>query len=177
VVDNEGGAREATAHLLELGHRRVGLLVADTDWTTDAGRLRGYRAGHAEAGVPVDERLVLSIGFHAPDAEERIDRLVAQARPTAVFAANNLLAEQAWNVLRGRGLANPRDVSLVAFDDLPWMQMVDPPLTAVAQPTVEMGRRAAQLILRRLAEPASPPAVECLDPLLVVRRSTAAPPA
>jgi LacI family transcriptional regulator len=175
VLDNELGAVQATAHLLEQGHRRVGLLVAKTDWTSDAGRLRGYRTAHEAAGVPVDERLIVPIGFHAPDAEERIAALFDQDAPTAVFAANNQLAEHAWHVLRRRRLSIPERVSLVAFDDVPWMEMVDPPITVVAQPTMEMGRRAARLLLRRLEDPECEPATERLQPSLLVRRSTAPP--
>jgi LacI family transcriptional regulator len=175
VIDNEGGARDATAHLLELGHRRVGLLVVDTDWTSDVGRLRGFVAAHEDARVPLDERLIVRIPFDAPDAEERIEALLADASPTAIFAANNLLAEHAWRVIRRRRLKLPRDISLVGFDDVPWMEMVDPGITVVAQPTIELGRCAARLLLRRLADPRCPPSVECLDPTLVVRASTAAP--
>ena len=172
VIDNERGAKDATRHLLELGHRRVALLVADTDWTTDAGRLAGYRAAHAEAGVEVDERLIVPIGFHAPDSEARIGALLDEHAPSAIFAANNLLAEQAWNVLRERKLQLPRDISLVGFDDVPWTSMVDPGITVVAQPTIELGRRAARLLLRRIEDPNCDPAVECLEPTLVRRGST-----
>ena len=175
VVDNERGAREATAHLLGQGHRRIALLVAQTEWTTDAGRLAGYRAAHADAGVPVDERLIVAVPVDAPDAAERIARMLDDARPTAIFAANNPLAEHAWRVLRGRGLELPRDVSLVAFDDVPWMEMVEPGITAVAQPTAAMGRRAAELLLRRAEDPLCEPTVDVLQPFLVVRGSTQAP--
>ena len=177
VIDNEEGGRLATALLLELGHRRIALLVADTDWTTDAGRLAGYRSAHAEASVVVDERLILPIVFHAPDAEQRIAALLDEHAPTAIFAANNLLAEQAWKVLRRRRLRLPHDISLVAFDDVSWMTMVDPWITVVAQPTVEMGRRAARLLLRRADDPDSPPALVVLEPALIVRGSTGPPPA
>jgi LacI family transcriptional regulator len=172
VIDNERGARDAVTHLLQLGHTRIGLLMARTTWTTDAGRLRGYRAALAAAGLKADPRLVVKIATHAADAGARIDALLAE-RPTAVFAANNLLAEEAWHVLRRRGLEIPGDVSLVAFDDVPWMSMVQPAITAVAQPTFEMGRRAALLLLRRLEDPACGRTVEMLQPRLVVRGPTA----
>jgi DNA-binding LacI/PurR family transcriptional regulator len=175
VIDNELGGRAATAHLIELGHRRIALLVAQTDWTTDAGRQHGYRAAHEEAGLKVDERLVLPIGFHAPDAEQRIEDLLDTERPTAIFAANNLLAEHAWRVLRRRGLELPTDVSLAAFDDVPWMTMVDPGITVVAQPTLEMGRQAARLLLRRIDDPAASAALVCLEPELLQRGSTGPP--
>ena len=172
VIDNERGAYDAVAHLLERGHERIALLVARTTWTTDAGRLEGYRAAHADAGLPVDRRLVLKVATHAADAPGRIEALLETARPTAIFAANNVLAEQAWHVLRRVGRKIPRDISLVAFDDVPWMEMVRPPLTAVRQPAFEMGRRAALLLLRRLDDPTCGRTVEVLQPELVVRGST-----
>jgi LacI family transcriptional regulator len=177
VIDNERGARDATAHLLAAGHRRVALLVAATDWTSDVGRLQGYRQAHEEAGVELDERLIVRVAFHAPDAEARIGALLDEERPTAIFAANNLLAEQAWRVVRERGLKLPNDISLVGFDDVPWMEMVSPGITVVAQPTDELGRMAARLLLRRIADPSCPPAVEQLEPTLVVRGSTGPVPA
>jgi LacI family transcriptional regulator len=172
VLDNEGGAAEATGHLLALGHRRIALLVVDTDWTSDVGRLHGYRAAHEHAGVPVDDRLIVRIAPDAPDVESRLGALLDGEMPTAIFAANNVLGERAWHLLRRRGLRLPHDLSLVVFDDVPWMEMVTPPITAVAQPAVELGRRAAALLLRRIEEPATPPVVERLEPRLVVRGST-----
>jgi LacI family transcriptional regulator len=177
LIDNVRGARDAVDHLLELGHRRIALLGVDTDWTSDVGRLEGYRAAHVAAGVPVDERLVLRIGFHDPHASDLIADMLARERPTAVFAANNLLAEQAWRMIRARGLRLPADISLVGFDDVQWTEMVSPGITVVAQPTIELGRRAAALLLRRIADPASAPTVELLQPRLVVRGSSGPPPA
>jgi LacI family transcriptional regulator len=171
VIDNEQGGRDAVAHLIDHGHTRIGLLMAKTTWTTDAGRLQGYRAAHAAAGLKIDRRLVVKIATHAPDVVRRIEAML-EAKPTAIFAANNQLAEQAWHVLRKRRLSIPRDISLVAFDDVPWMEMVQPAITAVAQPTFEMGRRAALLLLRRLEDPTCGRTVEVLEPKLVVRGST-----
>jgi LacI family transcriptional regulator len=175
VIDNERGARDAVTHLLELGHKRIGLLMARTTWTTDAGRLHGYRAALVAAGIRPDRKLVEKFDTHAADVPARINALLDDGRPTAIFAANNQLAEQAWRVLRKRGLDIPHDVSLVAFDDVPWMGMVQPGITAVAQPVFEMGRRAALLLLRRLEDPTCGRTVEVLDPRLVVRGSTGAP--
>ena len=176
VIDNERGARDAVAHLIAHGHTRIGMLMARTTWTTDAGRLQGYRAALTDAGLRVDRSLVVKIGTHAPDVEARIEALLDTHRPTAIFAANNQLAERAWHVLRKRRLAIPRDISLVAFDDVPWMEMVHPAITAVAQPTFEMGRRAALLLLRRLEDPTCGRTVEVLEPKLVVRGSTGGKP-
>jgi LacI family transcriptional regulator len=173
VIDNERGARDAVRHLLDLGHRRVALLMTQTTWTTDAGRLQGYRSALAQAGVPYDRKLVAKIGRHAGDEAARIEALLDSAKPTAIFAGNNRLAEQTWHLLRKRGMKIPKDISLVAFDDVPWMGMVQPQITAVAQPVFEMGRRAALLLLRRLDDPSCGRTVEMLEPTLVVRGSTA----
>jgi LacI family transcriptional regulator len=172
VIDNERGGREATMHLVGLGHRRIALLGVETDWTSDAGRLNGYRTALRNAGVEFDERLVVRIPLHSPDTEMQIEALLDEAAPTAIFAANNTLAEQVWHVLRRRGLRIPGDISLVGFDDVPWMEMVDPAITVVEQPTLELGRRAALLLLRRLNGPTLEPALEILQPRLIVRGST-----
>ena len=126
--------------------------------------------------MPVDERLILPIGFHAPDAEQRIEALL-----DGRAADRDLRREQPARRARVAGAApptaasSPRDVSLVAFDDVPWMTMVEPRITAVAQPTFEMGRRAARLLLRRADEPDVPAALVRLEPALIVRGSTAPP--
>lgn len=172
VIDNVRGAREAVEHLLQLGHRRIALLVVDTDWTSDAGRVAGYREAHDAAGIEIDESLILRFPFHDPTAEQRIFDLLERTSPTAIFAANNILAEQAWRVLRARGLSLPRDISLVGFDDVQWTDMVSPGITTVAQPTIELGRRAAALLIRRIREPKAPAELELLQPQLVVRGST-----
>jgi len=176
VIDNVRGGRIAVEHLLALGHARVAHLGVDTDWTSDAGRLEGYRQAHAAAGVPVDERLVVRVALHDEMIRERIQSLLVREAPTAIFAANNILAREAWQAIRSTGRRLPADVSLVGFDDVEWMEMVNPGITVVDQPTLELGRRAAALLLRRLDEPASAPTVELLQPSLRLRRSTAPPP-
>jgi LacI family transcriptional regulator len=169
VIDNERGGRAAAEHLIALGHTRIALVGVETEWTSDAGRLDGYGAALAEHGL---EPHVLRIPLNAPDAPDRIDAFVGGIAPTAVFAANNKLAEDVWRVLRDRGLRIPDDVSLVGFDDVSWMEMVEPAITVVDQPTLALGRGAAELLLRRLAGSTEPPAVQVLQPTLVVRGST-----
>lgn len=176
VIDNVGGARAAVAHLLTLGHRRIAFLGVDTSWTSDVGRLEGYRDALARGGVAFDPNLILRLAFHDEAAEERIAGLLDREAPTAFFAANNLLAEQAWHVLRARGLSLPDDISLVGFDDVQWTGMVSPGITVVAQPTIELGRRAAALLLRRIEQPGTAATTDVLQPWLVVRGSTGPPP-
>ncbi|MCU1490902.1 MAG: transcriptional regulator, LacI family [Acidimicrobiaceae bacterium] len=176
VLDNVTGAHDATTHLLGLGHRRIAFIGVDTDWTSDAGRLAGYRLAHVEAGAPVDESLTLLLDPRATgSARGAIASLLEQARPTAMFTGNNILAVQAWQVVRDLELRLPTDISLVGFDDLAWMEMVTPGITVVSQPTHELGRQAALLCLRRLAQPSTERRVQLMRPQLVVRGSTGPP--
>jgi LacI family transcriptional regulator len=175
VLDNVRGAREATSHLIGLGHRRIAVLVVDTQWTSDVGRLKGYRAALRSGGIAIDAALIVKVP-PGGDARGHILRLLDTQRPTAIFAANNLLAVETWQILRERRIRVPAEISLVGFDDVAWMDMVKPSITVVSQPVLEMGNSAARLLLRRLADQAAPLEHELLLPSLVLRKSTAPPP-
>ena len=150
VVDNSGAARRMTDHLIALGHRRIALVIDETTWTTGEERYAGYRAALQDAGVDHDPRLVVTAGWSADEARAAVvDLLARRQRPTAVFAANNLLAEGVWRAVADLRLQVPRDVSIVAFDESQWMTMVSPGVTAVAQDAVAMGEAAVQLLLTR----------------------------
>lgn len=153
LVDNEDGAASAVTHLVEAGHTRIGILTGELGVLTAHERLLGYERALKEHDVPVREELVRSGSFHRDHAiENAIGLIRAEPPPTAIFAANNILAEAALIALAHEGLDVPRDVSVVAFDDVPWMSMVDPPVTAVRQPVADMARSAAELVLRRLRD-------------------------
>jgi LacI family transcriptional regulator len=213
AIDSESGSRAAVEHLLELGHRKIAVVVDETKWATGKDRLKGYRAALREAGVPYSRRRVLDLGLRLGprpdaddmDAEDAMDAdcaedaadgtsgsggsgdarrdpagavaalLDADPDVTALFAANNVVAELVWQVLKQRGAAVPEDYSVVSFDDQRWMRMVEPKLTAVRQPVYDMGRRAAALLLERTAGGPSRSQSHILQPELVVRGSTAAP--
>jgi DNA-binding LacI/PurR family transcriptional regulator len=177
ILDNEQAAIDAMSHILALGHERIGLLTVGTDWTSDAGRQWGYRTALERAGLPFDDALVVKAAPHDSESliERRIRDLLGQPGLTAIFAANNVLTVRAWRVLHRAGLRLPDDMSLVGFDDVAWMDMVTPGITVVAQPAVDLGRRAASLLLRRMESRDLPPAVERLHAGLVVRGSTGPP--
>ncbi|HET8657668.1 MAG TPA: LacI family DNA-binding transcriptional regulator [Micromonosporaceae bacterium] len=148
---NKAGAKLATRHLLDLGHRRIALLIDQTRWTSGAERLAGYRAAHADARVPVDQELIAYTSFDSAAARATVARLL-DTRPdvTALFAANNVLAQGAFEELQHRGVQLPKEMSLVAYDDVPWMSMVRPAITTVSQHTFDLGRRCAEVLLARL---------------------------
>lgn len=177
LLENEAGADLATSHLVALGHRRIGLLLGEMSWATGPERLAGYRAALARAGIPFDPALTERGSGHPTEAEHLARRLLERAPDvTAIFATNNLMAEDAIAEIQARGLDIPRGMSLVAFDDIPWMSIVQPGITAVAQPTLEIGRTAADLLLARMRGDApDEPRVVRLRPELVVRGSTAPP--
>jgi LacI family transcriptional regulator len=173
LSDNKAGARELTEHLIALGHTRIGLLIDETKWSTGAGRLAGFRAAHAAAGLTLDEDLVAYTSFDA-DAARRTTQALLNAHPvTAVVSANNVLAQGALAELKDRRLKIPQQISLAAYDDVPWMSLVQPTLTTVDQHSVDMGRSCARLLIARIREelPARRRIVR-VPPRLVVRGST-----
>jgi LacI family transcriptional regulator len=175
TIDSEAGARAAVDHLVALGHRGIGVVVDETDWDTGRDRLKGYRAALRAAGLTVRRRHVLDLGRAARAAQEEVARFLDSGGPqmTAVFAANNVVAELVWLELKRRGVLVPDRCSVVSFDDLPWMRMVDPGVTAVRQPVFTMGVRAAELLLARVRRGGGGRSVsDVLRPELVVRGST-----
>ena len=177
VVDNESAARRVTADLLELGHRRIAVVVDETHWTTGRNRVAGYQAAHAAAGVPLDPSLVVTAGWDVTAAQQEARALLARAdRPTAVFAANNVLAQGVWRAAAELGLVLPAQLSLVGFDDVPWMSMVRPGIATVAQDAVTLGEAATAQLLERIAAPHAPVRTVVLSATLRRRGSTAPPP-
>ncbi|MEV6793310.1 LacI family DNA-binding transcriptional regulator [Streptomyces sp. NPDC051320] len=177
AIDSEHGARIAVEHLIDLGHREIAMVVDETKWDTGRGRLKGYRAALRAAGLPASRRHVLDLGLVESGHESELARFLdGGTEVTAVFAANNVVAELIWQELKRRGSAVPERCSVVSFDDLGWMRMVEPGITAVRQPVFEMGNRAAELLLGRVGRGGGGRSgTEVLQPELVVRGSTAAP--
>ncbi|HZC73094.1 MAG TPA: LacI family DNA-binding transcriptional regulator [Jatrophihabitans sp.] len=176
VVDNEGAARAVTAQLLELGHRRIALVIDETHWTTGRDRSAGYRAAFEDAGVAVEKSLVVTAGWNTDDAYREAQRLLQLADPpTAIFAANNVLSEGVWRAAADLGIRIPRDLSLISFDDAPWMSMVRPGITAIAQDAVAMGEAALTQLLARIEAPQAPIRTVMFTPTVVHRGSTGPP--
>lgn len=153
LVDNESGAGSAVEHMIKAGHTRIGILTGDLDVPTAGQRLAGYERALREHGIAVSSSLIKSGSFHREHAiEDATDLIRVRPNPTAIFAANNILAEAALIALEQEGLRVPRDVSVVAFDDVQWMSMVEPPISTVRQPVADLATSAAELALRRLRE-------------------------
>ena len=176
LVDNVEGARTATAHLIGLGHRRVGVISGLARVGTSAERLAGYRTALSEAGIGFDPALVRE-GNSRPDGGFRrmLELLDAPAPPTALFVTNNLMTLGALGALGTRGVRVPDDLALIGFDDFEWATILRPRLTAVAQPTYEIGETAARLVLERIGGDAvGGPRRVVLQTRLIVRETCGA---
>jgi DNA-binding LacI/PurR family transcriptional regulator len=171
-VDQIAGARLATRHLLDLGHRTVHHVTGPADSKEARDRVEGWRAELTAAGVPVP--VCLHGDWTPSSGYEAGRRLTARSRAgeeiTAVFMANDQMALGLLAALHEEGLEAPRDVSVVGFDDLPESPYLTPPLTTVRQDFAELGHRAVELVLARLA--GRELHLEPVPPVLLVRSST-----
>ena len=171
-VDQVAGARLVTRHLLDLGHRTVHHVTGPADSKEARDRIRGWTAELTAAGAPVPECLH---GDWTPSSGYEAGRRLAARRRegediTAVFLANDQMALGLLAALHEEGLEAPRDVSVAGFDDLPEAPYLTPPLTTVRQDFAELGHRAVELVLARLA--GRELHLEPVPPTLLVRAST-----
>ena len=171
--DNAEGARLATRHLLDLGHRRIAFICGDLKHPDGKERLRGYRSALEAAGIRGDDGLVLQGDFTEASGLAAAQRLIDSGQDfTAIFASNDQMAFGAGLALHRRGLRVPDDVSLVGFDDLASSVYAIPPLTTVHHPVYELGHLAAKAMLQLLA--GEQPTLALPPPQLVVRESSRA---
>lgn len=175
TVDNMRGAYAAVKHLIDLGYTQIATIAGSAALSTGRERQQGYRDALNAAGLEVDEAL-LKVGDSQRESGYRLARelLLSAQPPRAIFVANNLMTMGALQAIRELGFRIPEDLALVGFDDMPWSGELCPPLTAVSQPTYELGREAVHLLLRRLAEPDAPFRTLTLQTRLIVRESCGA---
>ena len=148
LCDNTAASRQATEHLIFLGHQRVAYVGGRPDVGTGAERLAGYTTAMRAAGLTP---FSVNGGFRAELAQREVAALIQlKQRPTAVVIANNLMAIGALRAIRHSGLRIPDDLAVVAVDDPPWAELIDPPLSVVAQPVRRMAETAIRLLLDRI---------------------------
>jgi LacI family transcriptional regulator len=163
-------------HLAGLGHRRIGLVAGLPGLSTTSERVAGYRDGLTAAGLAHDERLLVSGNSESAGAEQATAALVALPDPpTALVTANNAMTIGALRALRRHGLSVPDDIALCCFDDFAWADLFSPRLTAIAQPSRELGAQAVQVLLDRLGEPRRPSRTVRLPCAFVHRTSCGCP--
>jgi LacI family transcriptional regulator len=174
-VDNEQGLRMAVTHLAVLGHTRIAHIAGPQQVSTGASRRRGFVEGMQARGLDVDENLIVpAAGFTVEEGARCCRELLGRGdRFTAIAAANDMLAVGCYAALDEAGLRCPEDLSLVGFNDMPFVDRLHPPLTTVRFPHYQLGTEAAQLLLERVTGRESPVKILYLAPELVVRGSTA----
>lgn len=184
-ISNQEAARQATNHLIELGHRRIGLIAGRYDRIERVRhRYDGYAQALAEAGIELDPKLCRQGPPNLEAGDAAMRSLLAHPQPpTAVFAASDTLALGALSAASRMGVRVPQDVSVVGFDDLDFARFTCPPLTTIRVPVFEMGRLAASIVIQNAAPASvseqSKQAVNriLLETELVVRKSSGPPPA
>lgn len=169
------GGYLATTHLIELGHRRIAMINGDTGFYSARERLNGYLKALAEHHLPSDPALIVTGEFSEAEGYRRTGELMGLPDPpTAFFTGDDLLALGAIDCLRRVGLAVPKDVSVVGFDDIPLVRHLTPPLTTVRLPMWEMGVAAAERLQQILTAGQPNPRQILFDVELIVRESTRA---
>jgi LacI family transcriptional regulator len=181
----------AVGHLAGLGHRRIAYIAGPQELSTGLSRYRGFVTAMESSGLPVDNDLVVFAKSFTVEEGMRCSRLLlergaggapgapeapgAPGAPgcTAIAAGNDMLAVGCYAALDETGLSCPEDISVVGFNDMPFIDRLRPPLTTVRFPHYQVGTEAAQLLLERIAEHAGPVKILYLAPELVVRGSTA----
>ena len=181
-IDNADAADEAVRYLLEMGHRRIAHLTMEDDTVTVQERERGYREALSRYGIQPAPEWVVRMSHREslqPPVTAAADHFLALPKPpTAVFAMNDLLAHAFLSELQERGVRVPEQMSVLGFDDVDRDGPRPSPLTTVHQPFEQMGRKAMELLSKRLAVPGEVPAAfqHILLPTRLVMRSSCAPP-
>lgn len=168
MVDNDRGGWLATRHLIEVGHHRIAILIAPSYYTTGQ-RLRGYRRALREAGIVVDDSLIvkLPVGSATAATAAAAELLSRDEPPTAIFASTNFLAEGVLRAVQELG----RRIAVVGFDDFRFADMLPVPATVVASDVAELGRRSTELLLDRIDGSELPPQRIVLPVRLIPRGS------
>jgi LacI family transcriptional regulator len=177
LVANRQGGYAAGEHLLELGHRDIGVIAGPGGLGTSARRLEGFEAALADAGVELPDTRVSRGDFRAASGRTAMEAwLQSGDPPTAVFAENDLMAVGALSAAHAAGIDVPDDVSVVGFDGIAFGADVTPPLTTVSQSIEDMAAAAIELLFERLRDDASAPRLVELPVTLAVRGSSGPPP-
>ncbi len=175
-IDNNAAAREATRHLLKLGHERIGFIAGATGSELTADRERGFLAAMKRASLAVADGWVVPGGLTIEGARDATRSLLEHPqRPTAIFCATDEMAMGCLHETKAAGLSVPGDISVMGFDDTRYAEVLDPPLTTVAQPAEQIGERTMLRILDAVDGVDIGAGPEIVPHKLIVRESTAPP--
>lgn len=175
-IDNVAAAEELTRYLTGLGHRRIGFMAGEEGSRLMDDREAGFRKALSALGIAPPRELFVFGDLVIEGARRATRKLMSLSEPpTAIVCANDEMAIGAMGEARALGLAVPRDLSIVGFDDIRYAEVMEPPLTTVAQPAAVIGERCFYRLLRAMADPESERGVHIVPHKLVIRGSAAAP--
>jgi LacI family transcriptional regulator len=173
LTTNWEGGYEATRHLIDYGHRRIGCITGPSFLTPSAQRMIGYRQALFDAGIPNEQTLVIQGDFHPETGRLAARQLLSLDKPpSAIFVCNDMMAIGVLSLISELGLRIPEDVSVVGFDDIELVAYTSPPLTTYAQPKTQMGQTAVTMLLERIRDHSIPDQRTVLPGKLVVRKSS-----
>lgn len=170
-VDNINSARQVVEHLIEQGHRRIATITGPRNMIAGMDRLEGYTRALHDAGIALDPHLIVVGDFSENGGYARMQDLLP-LKPDAVFVASDTMAIGALRALRAAGLRVPQDIAVAGFDDMPFAEHTDPPLTTLRQPIHQAGVAAAESLMELVANPSAQPRHIILPTELVIRAST-----
>jgi DNA-binding LacI/PurR family transcriptional regulator len=167
-VDDRAGAYAATSHLIQLGYRRIATIGGLHHQLTARKRQQGYKEALRDAGLPIDDWFILLTDYTEEAGYAATIRIFRENPPEAIFSSNNSTTLGVIRAAAELGLRIPDDVALVSFDDLPYAEFLQSPLTAIAQPSYQIGVEAGRLLEFRIHNPTAPYRnVELPSPLIV----------
>ncbi|MDR8391718.1 LacI family transcriptional regulator [Aliifodinibius sp. S!AR15-10] len=174
VVNNHKGGYIAVSHLINLGHEQIAIISSSHQFSSFDDRQNGYEQALKDNKLEVNEDLIVEGDPRSSEQAYKLTKklLEVSPRPSAIFITNNLMTLGALEAINEMNLKIPEDISIVMYDDTPWATAITSPLTVISQPAYEMGRRAAELFLQRIADPGRAAVQVSLEPKLIVRKST-----
>ncbi|WP_042352858.1 LacI family DNA-binding transcriptional regulator [Bacillus massiliigorillae] len=171
LANNCQGAFEATEYLIKQGHKKIGFINGNGGLTTDRARLEGYQKALLKHGIIYDKNYVKEDCVSVEHGYSLTKELVEQKDVSAVFIANNILTMGAISYFQECHINIPDELAIIGFDDYEWTKIINPPLSCVRQPAFEIGQKAAEVLLERIANNDAPSGEYLLDTSLIVRKS------
>jgi DNA-binding LacI/PurR family transcriptional regulator len=178
AVNNVNGALAAVRHLIHLGYRDIALFTMPySEISPRAERVEGYKQALAESGIPFRPEFVVEAQPTEAALQKKLEVLLSSNRPPgAIFGTNNLMSMTIVRTLKKMGIGIPEEIALVSFDDWEWAELIEPPITVVAQPTYEIGKKAAKLLISHIKSMETKqrpykPSMVILEPKLIKRKS------
>jgi LacI family transcriptional regulator len=164
------GTKAGVAHLASHGHRRIGLITVEKSMSVSEARVLGWKQALRSRKLPADEELIVKTDLNTEAGCAATMRLLELAeRPTAIFVDNLVITTGVLKALQEKKLECPKDVELVSSDDAEWLDVFQPPISTIVQPSYDVGARAAEVLLKRIKHPKRPVEIVLLQPQLRIR--------